>query len=414
MASSTDTASQPLVQACRWVMVSLFCLFLAAPAIQEHLSLLTYEPVIENRTKAPRPEGVLGIFDSESGYAQRYEAFFNDSYGLRDLLIKTKNQLDYWIFKRSDGVLVGEDGWVFYKQLYEKDTLEAEKKLDRLPIFFDRLLKWNALLAEQGITLVVVPCPSKTTMYPEHVPHTHVRYPQKTAFQRYREFLASHPEVHSVEVQQILQQLKPRMQIFHKTDFHWTDPAGAVVMKSLLSGLYRDAQLPLPPLPRVTTRREPEVSGGENNYLAIFFPRRERALMLEKPLAHPQGQFSSTKNPNQWGYVAGSGSQPNTLLPATVLIGDSFADAFLRAGLTGFFSSIHKIPFLEMHDKFHELPTGYRFVVMEHIESSLRFMLEDSWWPDELRERLDAMSPVSQTSLALRREPSSEGVLDNE
>src|SRR5271166_3687623 len=39
--------------------------------------------------------------------------WFNDHYGFRDILIRAKNELDYQLFRVSDKVLVGDDGWLF-------------------------------------------------------------------------------------------------------------------------------------------------------------------------------------------------------------------------------------------------------------------------------------------------------------
>lgn len=368
----------------RLLFLALFLCFLTAPAVQQYLGIFAYAPVVENRMKAPKPYGILGIFDSESGFAQKYESYFNDSYGLRDFFIKLKNQLDMWLFRTSDEVLIGEDGWLFYRKLYERDMRTLESSAHLIPTVVARLALLNTMLQKQGIKLVIVPCPAKTTLYRDLVPSSYPVAPKDTAFQQYRRLLSKHPEISVVDVQGILEQLKPRMRVFHKTDFHWTDPAGAVVWKELYTALGGFSQQILPPLPRVLVAKRHRATGGEVNYLAVFFPPTETALNLRRPLAAPQGSFeASPKQANVWTYVA-SDKTDLSLLPPTILVGDSFSDAFLRAGFTAAFKEISKVP----SDQFAQIalnpPPGTRFLILEHIESALLAMTLDSWWPQAL------------------------------
>lgn len=371
------------------LFIALFVAFLLAPTAQEQLQLFSYAPVVENRNKDVRPTGFLGIFDSTSGYAQKYEAYYNDTYGLRDFLIKLKNQLDLWFFKMSDEVLIGNDGWLFYRKLYQRDMRALEAEASRVPVLIGRLLRLNQILAERGITLIVVPCPAKTTIYPEHVPTQYPAYASDTAFQGYRAALRQHPELLSVDVQGILEQLKPRMRVFHKTDFHWTDPAGAVVWKSLYSSLSSKAGLPPPKLGRVEVKKVHRVAGGEINSLAVFFPPLETSLQLEAPLSSPNGTTETTKDPNRWTYTASNPSDPS-LLPTTILIGDSFSDAFLRAGFTAAFSKLLKVSNHDFGKALLSIPPGTKFVIIEHIESFLLSLLLEPTWPPALLEMLDS------------------------
>ncbi|MEN9846128.1 MAG: hypothetical protein RIS36_1275 [Pseudomonadota bacterium] len=373
------------------LFVAVFLFLIASPSIQERFKLFTYAPVVENRNKQPRPSGLANIFISSSGYAHAYEAYFNDSYGLRDFLIKLKNQFDYSMFNVSDEVLIGRDGWLFYRKLYQHTMRAQEIESVKLPTLMTRLLRLNQFLASKGITLIMVPCPAKTTLYPEHVPTQYPAYPKDTAFQRYRAALAQHPELLTVDVQNILDQLKPRMRVFHKTDFHWTDPAGAVVWKSLYTLMVSAARLPMPPLDRVKIKKVHNLAGGEINSLAVFYPPLESSIELDAPLTRPTGTMQLTKDPNQWTYIA-SDTKGIPLLPPTVLIGDSFSDAFLRAGFAAAFTTLHKVPNRDFAKTLLSIPEGTRFIVVEHIESFLLSLLLEQTWSPILLSELDRYS----------------------
>lgn len=383
MASRQAIIASSAVKQVQALVLGLFLCFLAAPVVQERTQLFSYEPVVEKRVMAPRPEGLLGIFDSKSGFAHKYELYFNDNYGLRDFFIKLKNQLDMWIFNSSDEVLIGKDGWFFYRKLYERDMRRLESSAALIPTVVERLVRLNTVLEQQGVKLVIAPCPAKTTLYREHVPTGYPVPPDQAAFQKYRKLLREQPQIAVVDVQGILEQLKPRMRVFHKTDFHWTDPAGAVVWKDLYKLLATSAGQPEPNLPRVSIAKQRGVSGGEINSLAVFFSPTETYLNLKAPLAATAGKFESAKEPNRWDYVSSNPADPQ-LLPPTVLIGDSFSDAFLRAGFAASFSELSKFSNHDFATTVLNLPAGTRFVILEHIESALLAMTLDSWWPKQL------------------------------
>lgn len=383
MASEQPQTIGVVANRARLLFLMLFLCFLTAPAVQEWAGVASYEPVLENRTKAPKPSGILGIFNSESGFAHKYESYFNDNYGLRDFFIKLKNQLDMWLFNTSEEVLIGEDGWLFYRKLYERDMRKLEGAPELAPIIVERLARLNTELGQQGVKLILVPCPAKTTLYREHVPTGYPVPPDQTVFQHYRRLLRSHPEISVVDVQGILEQLKSRMRVFHKTDFHWTDPAGAVVWKDLHKRLAAAAGQPEPRLPRVQIAKRPGTSGGEINSLAVFFPPKETALDLRAPLALPTGKTESAMEANRWNYESSNPAAVG-LLPPSVLVGDSFSDAFLRAGFTASFSRIAKFPNSSLATAVSNLPDGTQFLILEHIESALLAMSLDDWWPKQV------------------------------
>jgi len=395
MKAYQESSLRTAVRTIQRLVISVFLVLLALPTIQERLNLFSYAPVVENRNKEPRPTGVLGIFDSSSRYAQRYEAYYNDTYGLRDFLIKLKNQADLWMFKVSDEVLIGDDGWLFYRKLYQHAMRAQETESVKLPILMARLLRLNQFLASKEITLIIVPCPAKTTLYPEHVPVQYPAYPKNTAFQRYRAALAQAPGLLSIDVQSILEQLKPRMRVFHKTDFHWTDPAGAVVWKALYNLMASKSNLQLKTLDRVKIKKVRNVRGGEINSLAVFFPPLETWLDLKSPLTTPNGTTEETKDPNRWTYRASNAESPS-LLPSTLLIGDSFSDAFLRAGFASAFSTLSKVSNNDFGKALLSIPDGTKFVVVEHIESFLLALLLESTWPPELLSEIDQVGGQRQ------------------
>jgi hypothetical protein len=372
-----------LHKALRLFFIALFFVLLSLPLLQQFFHIIPDTAVQENRNKAKLPTDISALF-SGGDFAHRFEQYFNDSYGLRDNLIKLHNQIQYSLFKTSDRVLIGPDGWLFYKHVYEDGIRNTESQAHRLPKLFERIERLSSSLAARGITLVVAMCPLKFTVYPEKLPAAIVQPPQHSVFQKFRSFLNTHSSVKSVDVYARLMELKRERQVYHKTDFHWNDPAGAVVMKDLIRLLGVLSHTGVTWTHPLTISIDKQVGGGEINSLAVYAPPLEDMLMVADNPANGVGALVSSPRPNEWVYTANEKS-PAVLLPPTVLFGDSYADAFLRSGLTLPFSRLQKFYNLEFKEKFREIPEGTKFVVLEFIEGNLFSMLTDEYWPEELR-----------------------------
>jgi hypothetical protein len=366
-------------------VIFFFAILLAAPFLQEHLHIFKYAALAENRRMRPRPNDWQTLFESGMSFAKRYEEYFNDNFGLRDLLIRTKNQLDFTLFRKGDKVIIGREGFLFYKSVVEWEEINIEKTPPRdWDRMFATLLRFNRVLAARGITLVMMPCPMNNSIYPEMLPANAPRRPSPTGLDRYRTFLADHPEIATLDTVPLLMNLKGSLQVYHKTDFHWTDPAGAYVAKELVNRLGNLSGLgDLWAIP-IKTRWERISSGGENQSLGLLWPLVENALVLDVGNdGSGLGEYTHTQNDNEWTYRAKPGKN-DRLLPCTVMFGDSFADAFVRAGFTAYFSEFHKFYNWEFTKKYLEMPAGTRYVIFQHIEPFLNPFFNPAFWPDEI------------------------------
>jgi hypothetical protein len=382
---SCSSPSAPLqVSLLKGATVLLVVVALLLPVLQMRYDLINTDHVTENRKKARRPENAWSLLLPHSTYASDFEKYFNDNFGFRDFLIRIKNQFDYSLFGFSSQVHIGPNKWLFYKGTYEDTALALERLRPQMNKLFTRVRRLRDLLAARGITLVVIPCPMKSTMYQEELPPLHVRSPDFSAFDEYVQFLRDEPGIITIDVENILRPLKQKMQVYHRTDFHWNDPAGAHILLELLDTMEKRAGIPVSEKPSIKIRVEPNTGGGEINSLAVVWPPYEDMLMLESPLYQYSGTYVDGGRVNTWTYTAAPPADP-TLLPPTVIFGDSFADAFLRAGFMGRFTELRKFYNLKFKEDFKSIPPNTKFVVIEHIESVIGGMLQDSYWPEELQ-----------------------------
>ena len=359
-------------------------LALCLPVIQMQFEIFSISPVAENRTKAKKPSNWRALLQPNSSFSSDYDRYFNDNFGLRDFLIRVKNQFDYSLFGFSSQVHIGPNGWLFYKDTYETTVMNLERLRPSMATLISRMRRLRDNLSARGMTLVVIPCPMKTTIYPEELPKLNIQLPASSAFDEYRDFLREEPGIISLDVVGQMIALKEKMPVYHRTDFHWNDPAAAYVLNDLLTALEKASGITVSKKPRIDARIDKKTGGGEINSLAVFWPPYENMLMLAKAPDTSEGTMVDSGRSNQWAYTARDPTD-QSLIPATVIFGDSFSDAFLRAGFIGRFREIHKFYNLEFKEKFKEIPSDTKFVILEHIESNLGSMLLDSYWPEDLR-----------------------------
>jgi len=196
------------------------------------------ESLIEQRKLAPFPE--LGwTHKAIATFPSKFEAFFNDHFGLRDQLVQVYS-LYSMILKSSSNpdVMLGLDDWLFYVNPKEGNSLEDYRRND--PLTGEELKRWkNSLeskylsLKAQGIPYLFIIVPDKYTIYPEYMP-SHIRQIGK---QTRREQLIAYmqgSEVPILDLTPALLAAKNKGQLFYKTDTHWNDFGAAIAHAEII------------------------------------------------------------------------------------------------------------------------------------------------------------------------------------
>jgi len=182
----------------------------------------------------------------------------------------------------------------------------------------------------------------------------------------------------------LVQALKHRFRVFHKTDFHWTDPAAAYAAKELVDTLGKHAGLgPLWDQP-IELATGTKIDGGEMRAMGLLWPRAEEGLLLEETgIRKPRGSLVAHTNANNWTFAVDEPSEPK-LLPPTVIFGDSFADALDRAGWLVYFRRLQKFYNWDVGKRYHEIPQDTRFVILQFSDGHLNAFANDEFWPAEI------------------------------
>jgi len=353
----------------------LFGLLLAAPMLLTVSNIELTKPLEENRTREAFPQlGQCELVRFDACF-KKVDNWFNDNYRPRDLLTKLKTQIDYSLFSTSDKVHIGSDGWLYYRSTMDVEKVAAERmsqtQFDGFLAEIDALARY---LSQRGIQLIVLPIPLKDVIYPEHLPSSAPNLPADSRYQQLRHWLAGNGSIVTIDAYDFLSRRKQAARAFHKTDFHWNDPAGFLYAGELVDRLWRIQSGGTQPLwDRQLTIEERTYSGGQANFLPLLSRPKELGLFLDVTWQTPKGQYSFNSPPEFWAYTYDGAGDERGRLDGLVVMGDSFFDALHRSGVDSYFSSVHRASvqpdrFAEVYAK---IPDGTRYFIVEFIESSL-------------------------------------------
>jgi hypothetical protein len=352
----------------RLAIIIGFALIGLFPAFQSVLHVLPDRPLEENRKPAPLPDRAKL---SLHAYLMGWQFWFNDRYAGRNLLIRLKTQIDYSVFSYSNRIYIGRNGWLFYRGVI--DTQKTA--VDQLPdASYDQIIHnikdLNQRLASRGVRLLVMDNELKDEFYPEQLPASVSRRPISPRYHKLRARLAKETGAEYVDSSAILHALKAQRSVFHKTDFHWNDPAAFAVAQAVVD---RIAKLAGPPYQAWRWPLEITYapnSGGEAAFMPLIWPANETALFVKKTWPDLPRDYRGPDTPFEFSVV--HKVEDPTLLPGIVVFGDSFFDGMLRSGFAEHFQSIHRARIYQatLDQVLTALPKNTKFFLLQFIETS--------------------------------------------
>jgi len=317
--------------------------------------------------------------------SSRLNAWFDDRVGFRDLFIRSKNQIDYSLFRKSRKVYVGRDGWLFYRDAADPLAHLTPAQMAALEQSFVSLAD---MLAKRGIRLIVVGYPSKLTLYPEMAaPGQPLPGPNDNVV-KLRQFLASQSSLLFVDAEAILKQEKSRTSeiLYSKTDFHPTEVGQLPVVKEIIARIARAEGRPdIHWHEDFKLAHETAAPGAEARFLAPLVPIQEPnfpyfAGRYEVGREEPDGSWHLT-HPKA-AYIADDGigrpfdfefrSHPELCpqrLPGMVIFGNSFSDLYWHLGLHRYFCSIRRArnPMSRFKLFYDTIPEGTKYFIFQYL-----------------------------------------------
>ncbi len=347
--------------------ITAFFALTLLPLAQMALNLPSAPPVDENRPLAPPPRTT---WRSPFEWVKEADAWFSDHFGFRSALIRTKTQVDYSFFHTSNRIHIGADNQLFYRSVMdvEKPAIERFLKGHQTAVI-DNVRTLHSALASRGIRLALSVNLLADRYLPEKLPASAPRYTgpriDSLIAQLGKEF---GPDF--FDVTPTLLDVARKRPIFHKTDFHWNNPAAGEVAKVMVNRW--SALLGRDPLwTREVAARPIRFSGGMARFMPLFFTPDETTLEIDWNFSPPAGLQSFL---NEGIFESGHripDKRPN-LLPTVVMLGDSFSDAYLVAGLPIYFQNFYQIRWsygLKISRVIEALPADTRLFFIQFIET---------------------------------------------
>lgn len=156
------------------LMVALFCSAILAPVVSWGVrGVPAFRKLPEERMSAPWPTRPGALADL-STYPARFQAWFDDSLGLREALLRLRGRFHGLVLGVSPtpNAILGRDSWLFLSGAPEHDGFRGAAPLGRLELAqwagaIDARRRW---CHARGIEYVFMLAPTKESMYPERHP----------------------------------------------------------------------------------------------------------------------------------------------------------------------------------------------------------------------------------------------------
>jgi alginate O-acetyltransferase complex protein AlgJ len=362
-----------------------FCL--VAPLVQTLYPIFgksIVAPVEERRAADPFPP--LHLLTGANGdFAAELNKWFDDRVGFRDLLIRSKNQIDYSLFNTSKKVFIGANGWLFDRHQFDSIADVGAAGLTTLEASYLALARQ---LNDKGIHLIVIGYPQKVALYPEMAPPDMPLQPGGNNYEQFRNFLASRSELTFIDAEAIMKVLKVGSAelLYAKGDIHATQFAQRAVVKEIVARIAQIEGRPNIHWDEALTLTHLHWRGGiERNLLAVLFPPDNEIPLFEGGYSvgepEPDGQWTVTDpgfadradpgigRPFDFEYRSRPELCPQRL-PGTMLFGNSFSDYYWALGLQRYFCFIRRArnPISRFQAFYETMPAETKYFIFQYYE----------------------------------------------
>lgn len=372
----------------------LFVVFILAPVV---VFILVYDDVdtqnYEERTLAAFPyseesyeDGVATTYDT---FASEFESWFDDHLPFRNQLLSMYGQFEYRVLKSStsDSVIVGKEGWLFYKgeQVNDEDPIGDYRGTDllteeELETIASNLTHMRDELEKEDCKFYVYIAPNKERVYSEYMPDMYGEPTEYGTIHQLTEYLKENTDLQVVcglDDIMTFKEENPDIQLYYKYDTHWNGIGAYVGAEELMQTM------------DYTYDEFEELTISTQEYANYDLAR---LLHLQNVLTDDTYYLLSDYTPHDMSlsmeddglvirYHTSDGSAPGEKL---VMIGDSFATMLMPYVACHFINSYMTYYYhYSYEDLMEEEPSEVVFEVVErYIGNLVDFTLEDGYQGD--------------------------------
>lgn len=197
----------------------------------------------ENRVYQEKPE--LTVRNLKS-YPGQYDAYFNDHLAFKNPIVAFGKLADIRVFGEvsSDAVLMGRDGWMFYKLKgemedsiadYQGTNHYSEQELERFAALLEQA---DRNLSSRGMRLILYIVPNKEQVYSQYMPSSVKVVDEQSKADLLYTYLREHTDA---DVYYPLEEFKKAKdewcQIYRKYDTHWNDMGAFMASQMIIQDI---------------------------------------------------------------------------------------------------------------------------------------------------------------------------------
>jgi len=302
------------------IVVSL--LILTLPLAGAFLNLGVGDGRSEKRELAAAPSWDELTNDPQQ-FTVAFEKFFNDRFGFRSPLIRYHNRLKYDLLSVSSSrkVVVGKEGWIYYKPSLSSSWAEKPFSKRDLARTRDILEARRIWLARRGIRYLFVVTPNKATIYPEHLPSYLTKIGENTRLEQLYSYLDTHSSIRKVDLTKALLDEKKNDRVYNRLGTHWNDLGAFIAYREIIDALGPEhtgrSRLTLGDFTKVRRENSP----GLAQLLALEGGLQEQRVYLESRI-----ELTSARKPHRPvpGYRVDSRLNRKKKTGSLLVFGDSF------------------------------------------------------------------------------------------
>ncbi len=185
-------------------------------------------------------------------FPTQFEDWFNDHLPFRNQLLTLQGLLEYKVLKTSssDSVIVGKDGWLFYKgaQVADEDpigdyrgtNLFTQEELQQIA---DNFTSARDELADRGCDFVIYFAPNKERVYSDYMPDLYGEPAENYKLLQLVNYLQENTDlktVYALDDLQAFREQNPDTDLYYKYDTHWNNLGAYVGSERLVNALGYD------------------------------------------------------------------------------------------------------------------------------------------------------------------------------
>ncbi|MBF0225183.1 MAG: hypothetical protein HQK76_06980 [Desulfobacterales bacterium] len=173
-------------------------------------------------------------------YLSQVEKYYNDNFGLRNLLVSWNNIILTRFFTStfSKNVILGKEGWLFYKDsvdYYRCNNIPSDKEILKIVGILKKRQKW---LKDNGMEYFFFVAPSKTTVYPEYLPDYLQKNCEESMLEKLMALIKKNSDIRTVDLRVPLLKAKKEKRVFRQTDTHWNDTGAFIAYNEIIKFFY--------------------------------------------------------------------------------------------------------------------------------------------------------------------------------